>query len=375
MARKDKTRYEMEKSMYTGPWKVPAKKRSNKDPNAPKRPMSAFLSFSNSKRTLVKENHPDAGNAEVSRILAQMWKDASAEERKEHVDQEFKLRQEYKLAIAEWKENSETEIETVRKERDDEAMNAALHGRPLGPQEHEPFRNDGRMIQHHPEGRLDPSADYNDLSYPSDQPFYHQAQPYMEAVPPYYPPQHHYQHYHQQHHYHHMQYYNNDHFALPPPDGGGYPLDHSGCYPPGAAIEMVHAAAAGTGYQGGTYFDGSLVGQQQHYHPYPQHQYPANNAYDAQQTIPLSHTSFQQPPHADKSQDEATSRNPSGKVYESGHNDPVEGHHHICEDGGPRTSSATFVPPYATYQHPQDPYGNQNYYYYGGGAYHSSNIH
>jgi hypothetical protein len=40
LARKDKARYEMEKSMYTGPWKVPAMKRSQKDPNAPKRPMS-----------------------------------------------------------------------------------------------------------------------------------------------------------------------------------------------------------------------------------------------------------------------------------------------------------------------------------------------
>ena len=69
MARKDKARYEMEKSMYTGPWKVPAKKRSQKDPNAPKRPMSAFLSFSNSKRSYVKDKHPDIGNAEVSRNI------------------------------------------------------------------------------------------------------------------------------------------------------------------------------------------------------------------------------------------------------------------------------------------------------------------
>ena len=74
MARRDKARFEYEKSIYAGPWKVPAKKRSQKDPNAPKRPMSAFLSFSNSKRAQVKSRHPDIGNAEVSRILAQMWK-------------------------------------------------------------------------------------------------------------------------------------------------------------------------------------------------------------------------------------------------------------------------------------------------------------
>lgn len=118
--------------MYTGPWKVPAKKRSQKDPNAPKRPMSAFLSFSNSKRAYVKEKHPNVGNAEISRILAQMWKDASPEERKDHVDREFKLRQEYKTAIAEWRRNSEIEIQAARKEREDQAMKAVLEGKPLG---------------------------------------------------------------------------------------------------------------------------------------------------------------------------------------------------------------------------------------------------
>lgn len=129
MARRDKARYEMEKTMYTGPWKVPAKKRSQKDPNAPKRPMSAFLSFSNSKRAQVKIKHSDIGNAEVSRILAQMWKDAGEEERKEHIDKEFKLRQTYKVAIAEWRTNSENEMQAARTEREDRAMQAVLAGK------------------------------------------------------------------------------------------------------------------------------------------------------------------------------------------------------------------------------------------------------
>ena len=129
MARQDKARYEMEKSMYTGPWKVPATKRVSKDPNAPKRPMSAFLSFSNSKRAYVKNKHKDAKNAEVSRILAQMWKDADAEEKKAFVDEEFALRQQYKIAMSEYKRQSEEELETKRKEREDEAMRAVREGK------------------------------------------------------------------------------------------------------------------------------------------------------------------------------------------------------------------------------------------------------
>ena len=126
MARRDKARYEVEKTMYTGPWKVPAKKRSQKDPNAPKRPMSAFLSFSNSKRAQVKEEHPNIGNAEVSRILAQMWKDAPDDERKVHIDKEYRLRQQYKTAIAAWRKNCEDEMEAARKVREDEALRTVL---------------------------------------------------------------------------------------------------------------------------------------------------------------------------------------------------------------------------------------------------------
>jgi hypothetical protein len=121
MARQDKARYEVEKDLYTGPWKVPSKKRSQKDPNAPKRPMSAFLSYSNCKRSQVKAQNQDVGNAEISRMLAKMWKEAPAEERKDHIDKEFKLRQKYKTAIAEWRKNSEHEFQAARKEREDEA--------------------------------------------------------------------------------------------------------------------------------------------------------------------------------------------------------------------------------------------------------------
>jgi len=179
-ARKDKARYEMEKSMYTGPWKIPAKKRSQKDPNAPKRPMSAFLSFSNSKRSEVKKKNPDIGNAEVSRILAQMWKDAAQEERKDHIDKEFKLRQEYKVAIAEWRKTSETEMQAARKEREDEAMRAVLAGK-------RPAENQDRSAEH---AHMPYGASLSGSQGPSSG----QYPPTMygdaggASMPPYYPP-------------------------------------------------------------------------------------------------------------------------------------------------------------------------------------------
>jgi hypothetical protein len=101
-ARVDKERYETEKATYTGPWKVSITKRNQKDPTAPKRPMSAFLSYSNSKRSGVRVKHPTLNNTEISRILATMWKDAPEDERKVHIEREAELRRTYKIELAKW---------------------------------------------------------------------------------------------------------------------------------------------------------------------------------------------------------------------------------------------------------------------------------
>mmetsp|Transcript_12712 Transcript_12712/g.17748 ORF Transcript_12712/g.17748 Transcript_12712/m.17748 type:complete len:394 (-) Transcript_12712:323-1504(-) len=127
MAREDKARFEVEKTMYTGPWKVPAKKRSQKDPSAPKRPMSSFLSFSNNKRASIKQQNPEKSNAEISRMLAEMWRDAPQDERQMHIDKEAVLREEYKIAMAEWKKNAEDELNAKRTERENAARKAAAN--------------------------------------------------------------------------------------------------------------------------------------------------------------------------------------------------------------------------------------------------------
>ena len=121
-ARLDKERYEVEKALYTGPWKIPAKKKSKKDATAPKRPMSSFLSFSNSNRGKVKEDNPGITNAQASKILAKMWKEASEEEKREHIEREEQLREVYKKEMAEWRAKKEEEDTKSREKREEEAM-------------------------------------------------------------------------------------------------------------------------------------------------------------------------------------------------------------------------------------------------------------
>ena len=91
-----------EKAAYKGPWEVP-KRRAKKHPLAPKRPMSAFLKYSQTRRSVVKTENPDMSNTDVSRLLGEMWRNASPKERAPYVEQEERERAVYKKAIASWR--------------------------------------------------------------------------------------------------------------------------------------------------------------------------------------------------------------------------------------------------------------------------------
>jgi high mobility group protein B1 len=124
LARRDKTRYEMEKSKYTGPWKVPADRRALKDPNAPKRPMSAFLAFSNPRRGMVKQNNPEMDNSQISKALSRMWKDAPEQVRQKYINEEFTKRNRYKQVIMEWKKENDEQKRLDRQYQEDIALQA-----------------------------------------------------------------------------------------------------------------------------------------------------------------------------------------------------------------------------------------------------------
>lgn len=112
-ARNDKVRYVREKAEYKGPWNLP-KRRAKKHPMAPKRPMSAFLKFSQKRRTTVKENNPDMSNTDVSRLLGEMWRNASATERAPYIEQEEQERSKYKEDIKRWRDEQTKSDSAIR---------------------------------------------------------------------------------------------------------------------------------------------------------------------------------------------------------------------------------------------------------------------
>ena len=98
MARVDRERYEAEKAAYTGPWKIP----DVKSPNAPKKPMSSFLAFSNERRGAIAEANPNMNGTELSILLAKLWKECPADVKQSYRDREMKEREIYKRQRSEW---------------------------------------------------------------------------------------------------------------------------------------------------------------------------------------------------------------------------------------------------------------------------------
>lgn len=56
-------------------------KRQKKDPNAPKRAMSAFMFYSQENRTHIQDTHPGVTFGEIGRILGEQWKKLNEDDR------------------------------------------------------------------------------------------------------------------------------------------------------------------------------------------------------------------------------------------------------------------------------------------------------
>jgi len=108
MAAEDKMRYDQESAAYKsekGPNAL-SKKRP-KDPNLPKRPMSAFLAFANSRRAETKANNPDCTNGEISKLLSSKWKEAPESVKQKYREEEAELWATYKEQMADYRKKND----------------------------------------------------------------------------------------------------------------------------------------------------------------------------------------------------------------------------------------------------------------------------
>ena len=100
MALRDKVRFLYEMKHYKGPLKVSKGTPKKKDPSAPKRPISAFLAYSQDKRSEFDAVQPALRAPEISLLLAQKWKEEQPSVREHYTKITSALHEDYRSDVA-----------------------------------------------------------------------------------------------------------------------------------------------------------------------------------------------------------------------------------------------------------------------------------
>jgi len=88
MTEMDRIRYEREMKEYVSRGGKPTKRtKKKKDPNAPKRPQSAFFLFCADHRGPLRQTNPSLSVGDIAKQLGKKWAECSTETRKKYSDQ------------------------------------------------------------------------------------------------------------------------------------------------------------------------------------------------------------------------------------------------------------------------------------------------
>nr|XP_013803700.1 PREDICTED: FACT complex subunit SSRP1-like [Apteryx mantelli mantelli] len=91
------------------PRKKQLESKKGKDPNAPKRPMSAYMLWLNANREKIKSDHPGISITDLSKKAGELWK-AMSKEKKEEWDRKAEdARRDYEKAMKEYSVGSKSE--------------------------------------------------------------------------------------------------------------------------------------------------------------------------------------------------------------------------------------------------------------------------
>uniref|UniRef100_H3DFQ8 High mobility group box 1b n=1 Tax=Tetraodon nigroviridis TaxID=99883 RepID=H3DFQ8_TETNG len=111
MAKQDKVRYEREMKNYVPP--KGHKKKRFKDPNAPKRPPSAFFLFCAEFRPKVKSENPGLTIGDTAKKLGEMWNSKTAEDKQPYEKKAAKLKEKYDKDIVAYRTKGKVDSESA----------------------------------------------------------------------------------------------------------------------------------------------------------------------------------------------------------------------------------------------------------------------
>ncbi|POY70702.1 hypothetical protein BMF94_6285 [Rhodotorula taiwanensis] len=109
----------MPKEGKTRSGKATAAAKPKKDPNAPKRNLSAYMIFSQDKRAEVKEENPDVSFGELGKLLGAKWKSVTPEEKKIYEDKAAADKTRYEKEKAAY-QDGESKKKAAKADEDDE---------------------------------------------------------------------------------------------------------------------------------------------------------------------------------------------------------------------------------------------------------------
>lgn len=118
MAKQDKVRYEREMKNYIPP--KGQKKKRFKDPNAPKRPPSAFFLFCADFRSKVKGENPGLTIGDTAKKLGEMWNSSSAENKQPYEKKAAKLKEKYDKDIVAYRTKGKVDSASAAAADDDD---------------------------------------------------------------------------------------------------------------------------------------------------------------------------------------------------------------------------------------------------------------
>jgi len=82
--KKERVTYMKKMEDYEPPAGTKRTKKQAKDPNAPKKPMTPYFAWMNENRKRIKEENPDAGLGEVSKIAGAEWREVEDSVKEEY---------------------------------------------------------------------------------------------------------------------------------------------------------------------------------------------------------------------------------------------------------------------------------------------------
>lgn len=109
MAKGDKARYEREMKNYVPP-KGEKKGKKKKDPNAPKRPPSAFFLFCAEHRPGIKAESPGLSIGDTAKRLGEMWSEQTAKDKVPYEQKAAKLKEKYEKDVAAYRAKGNSDV-------------------------------------------------------------------------------------------------------------------------------------------------------------------------------------------------------------------------------------------------------------------------